>query len=370
MKCAPLSASFGIKELRWSGRLSVLLRPLIKTIPLVGAVHGAMIDHPIIEMDFTGIANITEFGPLEKVVNKVMKNVTASMVVLPNRIMYKLSDAVDFFDTSFPPLGVMLVTIKRGRGFASKKRIGLMKSIPDIFCRATFGLEEMATEVKWNTVNPEWNAGKAFIISAMSQPFRLKCWDRDVVSTDDLLGQTTIAAKELLQLESKWIRLRENVKMNVAGNAEILLLSNFYSFSRHEGPVTGRCVVTVLVDRASSLPSNSKAVSCCVYMGSFKKETNPIRRPQVPIPGFDPINPVWNFSCDALCENISKALVKLVVLDCGKEIGSIDINVAEIARSTSKSKQGYFKLNTTATVRAKVIVRGLVLDALPEIDRN
>ncbi|CAN8067827.1 unnamed protein product [Agarophyton chilense] len=370
MKCAPLSASFGIKELRWFGRLSVFLSPLIKTIPLVGAVHAAMIDHPIIEMDFTGIANISEFSPVERVVKNVLKNVTASMIVLPNRIMYKTSASVDFFDTSTPPLGVMVVTIKEGRGFATVKKMKLVKSIPDIFCRATFGLEEMKTDVVWDKINPVWDTTKAFIISAMEQPFKLKCWDKDLLSTDDHLGTIKFTAKELLQRDSTWEKLQTNVRMKTAKDAEIKLLSSYYSFSHTVAPVSGRCVVSVLVDKAKNLPANSKAVSCCVQVGTLKKETPPVRRPRIPIPGFDPVNPVWDFSCDALCEDISDVLVKLLVLDCGKEIGRIHINADEIAKSESKSKQGFFQLSPTATVRAKIIVRGLVLDALPNIDRE
>lgn len=366
MKCAPLTAPFGIKELRWSGRLSVVLRPLIKSIPLVGAVHVAMIDHPTIDMDFTGIANLSEFGPLEKVVRLVLRNVTASMVVLPNRFMHKLSHAVDFFRTYFPPFGVMVVTIQQGRGFTKLKRIGKIKSIPDLYCRATFGLEEMKTDVVWDKLEPVWGTTKAFLVSAMEQPFRLKCLDKDRLSKDDLVGSMTFTARELLAKEVRWERFHERVREKVAKNGELLLISKFYTLQEPTESLTGRCVVSVLIDRAKNLPPNSKSVACRIEVGDEQKETPPIREAKSPIPGMDPVNPVWNFSCDTLCDDISHANVKLTVLDSGKELGTVTVFASELMQSTTKSKEGYFPVGLSGIVRAKVILRGLVLARVPD----
>ena len=108
-------------------------------------------------MDFTRIAEIADFGPVEKIIRKVLKDVIASILVLPNRFFYKLCDAVDFLDVYFPPVGDLVVTIElivtdKRKGFTKEKKMGLIKQTPDLYCKATFGLEEMKTDVRMNSL--------------------------------------------------------------------------------------------------------------------------------------------------------------------------------------------------------------------------
>jgi Ca2+-dependent lipid-binding protein len=147
MKVSPLAGTFGIEELRWSGRMSVLMRPLTTSLPCIGAVQAAFVTHPELEIDFKGAAAFADFGPVERVVRKVLRDVLASMFVLPNRFMYKLLDSVDFFECYYPPSGALNVSILRGRGFQKEKKAGLIKLTPDCFCRFKFGLEKAITPV-------------------------------------------------------------------------------------------------------------------------------------------------------------------------------------------------------------------------------
>lgn len=97
MSVSPVPTPFGIEELRWHGRLSVLLKPLVPVLPCVGAVQAAFITHPDLEIEFSGVAAIADFGPIEKIVNNVLHDVIAGMFVLPNRFLMKLNDAIDYF---------------------------------------------------------------------------------------------------------------------------------------------------------------------------------------------------------------------------------------------------------------------------------
>lgn len=98
MKVSPLASTFGVEGIEWSGRLSVLMRPLTTTLPCIGAVQASFIDHPTLEIEFSGAASIADLAPVERIIRKVVRDVLASMLVLPNRFLYKISDAVDYFD--------------------------------------------------------------------------------------------------------------------------------------------------------------------------------------------------------------------------------------------------------------------------------
>lgn len=164
MKVSPMGTEFGIEEMRWSGRLSVLMRPLTTTLPCVGAVQAAFVDHPEIYIDFTGAAAFADFGPVEKVVRKVLRDVIASMACLPNRFLFKLLDSVDFFEVYYPPNGALHITICEGRGFIKEKK-GFIKQTPDVYCKMKFGLEKAQTPVVKSSLEPKWNTSHTFVLS-------------------------------------------------------------------------------------------------------------------------------------------------------------------------------------------------------------
>lgn len=369
MKCAPLNAPFGIKELRWSGRLSVLMRPLLPRLPLVGAIQAAMVTHPQLEMDFTGIANLADIGPVARIVHHVLKKVIASMIVLPNRFLYKLSNSVDYFDVYQPPIGVMRVIIERGRNFTKEKKLGMIKAIPDLYCRATFGLEEVKTEVQMNKLEPVWNKSKEFILSDLEQPFQLKCYDKDTISSDDLAGSFVLTAQQLLENEAKWYRFQDNISNRIALKGEIFVSAQLFVFKPPGEVINGKCVLSVLVDRAENLPIDTRAAACRVVVGPSKKkivsETPQIMRPPEPIPGIDPVNPIWNFSFDYLLDDHTTADVLLDVVDGRKPLGQVRISAAQLEADGATAYGGRFPINNGASLRAKVIMRGLLPEKPP-----
>lgn len=369
MKCAPLSAGFGIKELRWSGRLSVLLRPLLTTLPLIGAIQAAMITHPEMEMDFTGVANIAEFGPVERIVKMVLRNVISSVLVLPNRLLYKLSNSVDYFNVYQPPVGIIDITIERGRRFTKEKKIGMIKAVPDLYCVATFALEELRTEVQMNNLNPEWIISKSFILSDLDQPFHLECYDKDTITRDDLVGSVTINAQELLEKKGHWYSLEDNIDKKIAKEGQIYIKAQLSRFREPGHSVLGSCVISILVDRANNLPPNTKAAACRVILNHagrrIVRETPQIRQLKRPTPYIDPSNPIWNFSFDILCDDFSNSDVTLEIMDGKHIIGSTVIHAAELDANHSNVKEGGFIIGGGSTLRAKVIHRALEPSSFP-----
>lgn len=367
MKVFPVPNTFGIRELRWSGRLSILLRPLITTIPLVGAVQASMVTHPDLEIDFTGIAQVADLGPVARAVRNVMRQVIASMMVMPNRYVFKMVDTVDFFDIYYPPIGAIHVTFKNGRGFGKEKRIGFIKSVPDIYMKGKFGLEKFRTPHVNNSLTPEWNVGHTFVVNDLDQPLDVKFMDKDA-AFDDILGERTLLARELLRAEQQWVKPNRNVNAEVAGKAEVLVETILYKFTKPSETLSNsQCMVSVLVDCASNLSADSTYTLCKILVGgAVVGETVAVSKidSDLPLPGYDPCNPTWAKGVDVICKSPSEADVTLEVYDNRRMLGKFAFNAAEVQQEPGKEKGGAFPIGNGATLRAKVIMRGLVKDTI------
>jgi hypothetical protein len=319
----------------------------------------SFVNHPTVDLDFKGAAALADIGPVERVIDKVLRDVVASMFVLPNRFMFKLTDAVDYFDCYYPPAGVLNVGIIRGRGFQKEKKAGFVKLTPDLYCRLKFGLRKAETPIVKKSLTPEWNTTTPFILNDQEQELVVKVLDSDPVS-DDLVGEFSVLAQDLLAQRSRWIRMEKNVDEQIAGQAEVLLQSSLMVFS---DDVTGKCMVSVLIDSAFNLPSSTKASSCRVNIGQdATRETFTVVEPVDPIPGVDPRNPVWNVSYDVLVDSLADADVTLSVMVEKRVAGKVSFNAAEIDGKNGNSTMGIFKLGSGASIRAKIIIRGLKHD--------
>jgi len=361
MSCKPLRGKFGIQEFRWKGRVSVLLRPLTTTMPLFDAVQIAMVDHPSMHINFTGVANFADLGPVSKVVRKTLKSVISSMLVLPNRMIMPVSPSVDFFEVYQSPLIVMEVTIRRGKGFSKEKK-GLIKTLPDIYVKGEFGLVEFETKCDKNSQEPVWNMKKDCIVYDFDQPIHLIMMDKDL-DKDDVLGEIKIPAKELLAKPAQWIRAQDNVDVQMAGKAEILLESKFFTLDRSNSPILGkRCMLSIVINRAINLPRSSSSTYCKIITeNSVVGQTDAVIHLDDPPPGYNPINPVWNKSYDVILDNPQTAKVTLMVFNHKDMVGKTVIPVEDIKISHMRTKQEEFTLDTAGgRIRAKLILQALL----------
>lgn len=363
MKVSPLAGAFGVEELRWSGRLSVLMRPLTTTLPCVGAIQAAFVDHPDIYLNFSGAAAFADIGPVEKVVRKVMRDVVASMFVLPNRFLFKLNDKVDFFDLYYPPAGGLMITIAAGRGFIKEKK-GIIKLTPDCYCKMKFGLEKAQTPVVKKSLTPEWNTSKMFLLSDDDQPVEIKCFDDDPMS-DDLLGEIRLTASDLIETTTRWVPFQKDVD-KVAANAEINIKSQAYAFTED---LSGPVMVSVLVDRAgkvtgrgASLPPATASSQCKVSVGDKEKVSILVSRPVEPIPGVDPSNPIFNMIWDTIVPSVRDADVSISLMSDKRVAGKIHFDAASVQQTPGLFKAGTFPVGGGVELRCKVILRGLTPD--------
>lgn len=182
-------------------------------------------------------------------------------------------------------------------------------------------------------------------------------WDDDTLK-DDLLGGLCILASSLIENTQKWYSFTRDID-RVAASAEILLKSEAMSFSDN---LSGPIMVTVLIDRAANLPLLTKYAQCKTTIGKREKPSAIIARPVEPIPGVDPVNPIFNMSWDVIVPTVSDANVAITLHSDKVIVGRIHFDGATLKGEADYTNEGVFQVGRDASLRCKVFLRGLVVD--------
>jgi Ca2+-dependent lipid-binding protein len=159
----------GVKNMKLFGRMQFIMNPLSDALPCFGAIQYAFINSPVLELDFTGLANVADFGGVDKKIRVILDDIIASLMVLPTRMMYKMDVNCDYRNAFFPPLGVARITAVSGRGFKVESG-GLRKDVPDVYLKIKVGASpEWKTTVQQDNLSPKWNETGEFLLSDMDQ---------------------------------------------------------------------------------------------------------------------------------------------------------------------------------------------------------
>ena len=80
--------AFGCKSVKLRGRMSILMRPLTTDLSIVSGIQYTFINPPDLELDFTGLAQVADFRGVDTMIRKILQDILASMMVLPERMLY------------------------------------------------------------------------------------------------------------------------------------------------------------------------------------------------------------------------------------------------------------------------------------------
>lgn len=155
--------SFGVKSIKLAGRMSFLLKPLTNVLPIVSAIQYGFINPPELELNYSGLAQIADFSIVEKKIKAILNETLAGMIVLPNRMMYKMDPANNFFATYQPPIGIARVTLIVGNGFVEEKRSLRSADVPDVYCVIKLGGKLWKTSTIRDSLKPVWNESADFL---------------------------------------------------------------------------------------------------------------------------------------------------------------------------------------------------------------
>ena len=293
--------SFGVKQIKLKGRMSVLLKPLTNQLPVVSAIQYAFINPPHLMLNFTGLAQLADFKVIHDAIHKIAQDSLAAMMVLPNRMLYKMDLANNYLDTYHPPLGIARITLVKGRGFQVEKRSLRSVDIPDVYCLVTVGGSgEWKTSTIKNNLSPEWNESADFLFTNHQQLIQIEAWDEDAgaLDADDFLGKASISVGELLLAGRT-----KDIKLEMKGEETGAYLSlccdlkewttDLTSFERNASEHNTLCgLLTIIVTRAFAIPVERVEAASFVKVsyGANEFYTSQVSH----YPGIDAINPEYN----------------------------------------------------------------------------
>jgi Ca2+-dependent lipid-binding protein len=380
---ADLIPELGVKHVKLRGRLSILLGPLTNIIPLIGAAQIAFINPPLLELDFTGAANVADFSAIDGAVRGVILSIINSMFTLPNRFLLTLDAKNDYFKTYLPPLGVIRITVEKAwdfadeaKGKAKKLFAKLTRAAPDTYAKVDVGAEpSWQTQTKDNTVNPSWGETHDFVVSDFHQCIKVHIFDKDVNSDDEIgMGITTVeevlrnGGRQELALELKG----EDIGGKVSIACEYFKLDanggNSFTASTHKGDGRVSGVAAVLVSGAYGIKGQREQLtpSVKVTMGQKNSFRTAIKSD---FPGTDINNPTFDqsFRIPVTSDSGSDSF-RIALLNGEQEVGAVEVPFSDVQNAPEMTLSNKFDVGGGTTVRASICLKGLSSASAQEIN--
>lgn len=364
---ANLIGGLGVEHVKLKGRLSVLLCPLVERMPLVTAMQIAFVNPPHLELDFTGLAQVADLSIIDDTIRKVIQDILASMLVLPNRFLVKIDPANDYFKTYQQHLGFLRLTIVNGKGFSTPT--GWFKDIPDTYCQVKVGATKAwRTSTKKNSTSPQWHEMKDFLLSDHDQKIEISVSDDDLAGDDDL-GSGSMTVGELL-LAGSIADVPLHVNKRDTG-AKISIKCDVHQFvsdlaslespgNEKDGLYSG--ILTILVAYATNIPGARDKIRphCKVTFGDQKFDTPTV----ADNPGMDPNNPAFDSAFRVLLDAklaTQQSDINLTLMDYKEKLGTVTIPWSDVVRAPQATLTDRFKLGNGAAIHARVSICGTKL---------
>lgn len=223
IRMGPIPA--GLKELKVSGQVKVILRPIMERLPVVGGVQITMTAPPDIDYDVTGVMNVLDMGPLKRTIKEKVQEILSEILVLPNRIFvhwlqgqegtFAFVDKLDF--TSFkcpPPLFLLKLGVTEASELEGKDWALIGKATSDPYAIIQVSQTEKRTPTISSNCNPKWGEDGwcDYLVYEPDQLLTVNVWDHDLTSMADHLGYLQCSLDEILTTPSGWWPLAQRVK--------------------------------------------------------------------------------------------------------------------------------------------------------------
>ncbi|XP_042884998.1 extended synaptotagmin-1-like isoform X12 [Penaeus japonicus] len=191
----------GIKDLQISGRLRIVMKPLVRQIPLVGGLQVFFLNNPDVDFNLIGLADVFDMPGLSDILRSIVTEQIGHMMVLPNRYPIQLVEDIDVVELKCPaPAGVIRLNVIEAQNLM-KKDIGIMgtgKSDP--YCILRLGAQKFQTKTINNTVNPKWD----FFCEFLTEVIQSQELDFEVFDLDDGPGQDEFLGRANLDVQEIW----------------------------------------------------------------------------------------------------------------------------------------------------------------------
>lgn len=392
-----MGTTFGIDSAKLSGKLEVIMSPLVPRVPLATAFQAAFLNPPEIDFNLTGIAAAGDMGPWTGAFRSVVDKVVASFVVVPNRVSFKIDPTVDFLDMAHVtrPVGVLRVAVLRGHGFPHTDESTIKQTLgqsaePDVYVVLRLGATEHSTDTVIDSEHPVFDSEVFdFLLASNSSAQRLfvEAYDYDL-GKDDELGQATIKVEALVREPECVLRLHHSP---MGASPRVRLCARFVRLSTSLAEVQGAVLaqrdptrpsscssllLAVSIDRAEGLPvCDSTRPFVRVLLDERRiVETWPAIQPGAATYSAPVDAPSWEFARHVRLERVVDAGSRVMfevrdAADSNSRIGYAFMLLADLLRRAECAKVYNFALvdckRPGATLRVRVGLEAAAADGVP-----
>lgn len=92
----------GIKDFQIHGMVRVIMKPLIRKMPLVGGLQIFFLNNPDIDFNLVGVADLLDMPGLSDMLRRIIVEQIAAIMVLPNKLPIALSSDVPAIALKMP----------------------------------------------------------------------------------------------------------------------------------------------------------------------------------------------------------------------------------------------------------------------------
>ncbi|KAK2906311.1 extended synaptotagmin-3 [Channa argus] len=381
----PITA--GVKELRLTGMLRVILEPLVGQAPLVGGVTFFFIRRPTLYIDWTGATNILDSPAFSSLSEDTVMDIISSLMVLPNRMCFPLIDQVKVDQMRFPlPRGVVRVHLLEARDLVAKDTymMGLVKGKSDPYVKLRVGNRNFKSKTIKQNLNPVWNEVYEFVAhEAPGQELEMELYDEDT-DKDDFLGKYNLDLGEVKKEKEmdQWFRLEGIETGEVRLKLQWLSLRSDSSLLKESENGLACAMLSVYLDNASNLPKNFQEIT------DRQKHGKPVKEPRLtkrtPNPNsfvefsidkevqkskvvYASKDPVWEEGFTFFVHNVNtqQLMVQIKEHEKKNQLGVLNIQLSRLLNTSNMTLDQRFQLERSGAnsqIKLKAILRILTVE--------
>ncbi|XP_067127091.1 extended synaptotagmin-2 [Centruroides vittatus] len=356
----------GIKDVQVNGKVRVVLKPLVKKMPLIGAVTVFFLNNPAIDFNLTNLADVLDIPGLSDLLRKAIMDQLAALMVLPNKITVPLISDIPSKTLKLPnPDGVLRIEALGAKELvrADVGVLGMGKSDP--YAIILVGAQEFRTSVIKNTITPKWNyICEAIVDQLHGQALEIEVMDEDQGSKDDFLGRISIPINSLIARgkDDMWLQLEEtksgliNIRVTwFALSSDPLDLPNQIALNRSTGMKysLSSALLVVFLDSAKHLPNATRAAGEPSPWVQFTLDRQKVTSSACPKTN----DPVWEESFQLLVKNPEVQELEVEVLDSklSKSLGYLKIRLSQLLKESNMYLEQPFVLSSAGS-NAKIFL--------------
>ncbi|EDW66907.2 extended synaptotagmin-2 isoform X2 [Drosophila virilis] len=331
----------GIKDFQIHGWVRVVMKPLIRSMPLVGGLQIFFLNNPNIDFNLVGVIDFMDMPGLSDLLRRIIVEQIGNVMVLPNKLPISLSEEVSAVALKMPePEGLLRIHVVEAKNLMKKDISVLGKGKSDPYAIINVGAQEFRTQIIDNNVNPKWDYWcEAPVFIEMGQWVDILLKDSDDSKKDENLGRASIDISSVIKkgVLDTWLTLED------AKHGDLHVRLQWYRLTADPNDLQqilletqllrvttmSAAVLSVFIDSARHLKqarSNSKPDPYLVCsVNKQKKQTAMILRDD---------SPVWEQGFTFLVNNPDNECLNIKIYDqkTGNDIGQYTYTLSTLLK--------------------------------------